>query len=139
MAMAGSAAPPTTTVEALTVLAVPVLATATVVVAVMATATVTATAMVLAIFFGALFSGYLPGFDGFEFIMKMDNNCEVREVPGFLHSLYFSIVTFTTLGFGDVTAYTLWGKFWVCLEVVIGYMMLGGLISIFSNKMTRIS
>ena len=47
---------------------------------------------------------------------------------------YFSIVTFTTLGFGDVVANNAAARFLVTLEVIFGYVMLGGLISIFANK-----
>ena len=53
--------------------------------------------------------------------------------------LYYSIVTFTTLGFGDVTPKP--GDGWmqgvVTIEVALGYIMLGGLISIFANKLAR--
>jgi len=51
--------------------------------------------------------------------------------------IYFSIVTFTTLGFGDVQPQNLAGLIWVSLEVILGYIMLGGLISIFANKLAR--
>jgi hypothetical protein len=51
--------------------------------------------------------------------------------------LYFSLVTFTTLGFGDVTPITVAARRWVMLEVIIGYIMLGGLISIFASKLAR--
>ena len=54
-----------------------------------------------------------------------------------LTPLYFSIVTFTTLGFGDVHPQNCAGLFWVSAEVIIGYIMLGGLLSIFSNKLAR--
>ena len=47
---------------------------------------------------------------------------------------YFSIVTFSTLGFGDVTPCRLAGEIVVTLEVLFGYVMLGGLISIFTMK-----
>ena len=62
--------------------------------------------------------------------------------PGHLdHSywsmLYYSVVTFTTLGFGDIVPKTEAAAMWVMLEVAIGYVMLGGLISIFSNKLAR--
>lgn len=50
---------------------------------------------------------------------------------------YYSIVTFTTLGFGDVTPKIDEASRWVMAEVVIGYIMLGGLISIFANKLAR--
>jgi uncharacterized protein YjbI with pentapeptide repeats len=51
--------------------------------------------------------------------------------------IYFSIVTFTTLGFGDVRPQNAAGIFWVVLEVTFGYIMLGGLVSIFANKLAR--
>lgn len=53
----------------------------------------------------------------------------------FSDCLYFSVVTFTTLGFGDVVADNASARFLVALEVIFGYVMLGGLISIFSNKL----
>ena len=49
--------------------------------------------------------------------------------------IYFSIVTFTTLGFGDVVAANTSARILVTLEVMFGYIMLGGLISIFANKL----
>jgi uncharacterized protein YjbI with pentapeptide repeats len=50
---------------------------------------------------------------------------------------YFSIVTFTTLGFGDVTPTNLAGEILVAFEVVIGYVMMGGLISIMATIIAR--
>ena len=51
--------------------------------------------------------------------------------------IYYSVVTFTTLGFGDVTPKTIAAAWWVMAEVVLGYIMLGGLISILANKLAR--
>ena len=51
--------------------------------------------------------------------------------------LYYSIVTFTTLGFGDIVPKSPWVQLLVTLEVIMGYVMLGGLISIFANKLAR--
>lgn len=56
---------------------------------------------------------------------------------GFLNLLYYSIVTFTTLGFGDIAPQTTTAAFVVSIEVILGYIMLGGLISIFSGKLSR--
>lgn len=64
---------------------------------------------------------------------------------GFVHKadlsifsyFYFSVVTITTLGFGDIAPSSLATQILVVLEVIIGYVMLGGLISIFSNKLAR--
>jgi len=48
---------------------------------------------------------------------------------------YFSLVTFSTLGFGDVTPKRMLGEIVVMAEVFVGYVMLGGLISIFTMKL----
>ncbi len=60
---------------------------------------------------------------------------EADEHLTFWKSFYFSIVTFTTLGFGDVVAANTSARILVTLEVMFGYIMLGGLISIFANKL----
>ena len=51
--------------------------------------------------------------------------------------IYYSIVTFTTLGFGDVVPRTNVAALLLTMEVVTGYVMLGGLITIFSTKLAR--
>jgi len=66
------------------------------------------------------------------------NPHKVGNLPfDFLTMSYYSIVTFTTLGFGDVTPITRTAAFLVTFEVIFGYIMLGGLISIFANKLAR--
>lgn len=52
-------------------------------------------------------------------------------------ALYFSIVTFTTLGFGDIVASNILARIIVMIEVILGYIMLGGLISILATKIAR--
>ncbi len=47
---------------------------------------------------------------------------------------YYSVVTFTTLGYGDIFPTGLIGEVLVSVEVILGFIMLGGLISIFTNK-----
>ncbi|MGI9612603.1 MAG: pentapeptide repeat-containing protein [Acidimicrobiales bacterium] len=54
-----------------------------------------------------------------------------------LSPLYFSIVTLTTLGFGDVLPASTAGQVLVMVEVIIGYTMLSGLFSIFATRMAR--
>jgi len=51
--------------------------------------------------------------------------------------IYYSVVTLTTLGYGDIVPASLTGQIIAMAEVVSGYVMLGGLISIFSNKVAR--
>ena len=57
--------------------------------------------------------------------------------PTPLSTLYFSVVTLTTLGYGDVLPRSLAAQCLVMSEVTVGYVMLGGLLSIFANKMAR--
>jgi len=85
--------------------------------------------VILAFSFGAAYS--LGGTE----IVKLGE--EAGRSPNWYTPFYFSIVTFTTLGFGDVTPTTLAGEILVTAEVILGYVMLGGLISIFANKLAR--
>ena len=85
---------------------------------------------------------YMPGPSWFpEWLQeKMPQFHQVTEIEvglplTFWKSFYFSIVTFTTLGFGDVVASNTSARILVTLEVIFGYIMLGGLISIFANKL----
>jgi uncharacterized protein YjbI with pentapeptide repeats len=57
--------------------------------------------------------------------------------PSFRGYLYYSIVTLTTLGYGDIVPLTNRARVVVGTEVCLGYVMLGGLISIFANKLSR--
>lgn len=54
-----------------------------------------------------------------------------------LSPIYFSIVTITTLGYGDAVPVSVPAQIACMLEVVAGYMALGGMLSIFANKMAR--
>jgi len=54
-----------------------------------------------------------------------------------LSPFYYSAVTLTTLGYGDVLPASEAGQWLAMLEVFTGYVMLGGLLSIFANKMAR--
>jgi voltage-gated potassium channel Kch len=55
----------------------------------------------------------------------------------FLTPFYFSVVTFTTLGYGDVLPIHWFGELLVIVEVVLGYSTLGLLLSILANKVAR--
>lgn len=52
-----------------------------------------------------------------------------------LSPLYFSVVTITTLGYGDVLPVTQTAQMVVMAQVMVGYIMLGGLISLCASKM----
>jgi len=50
---------------------------------------------------------------------------------------YYSVVTYTTLGYGDVTAHSLLGEMLVISEVIVGYFTLGLLLAILANTIAR--
>ncbi|MEH6579116.1 MAG: pentapeptide repeat-containing protein [Amphritea sp.] len=84
---------------------------------------------VLAILFGVAF--YSLGEDAFAITNKDSLSWSLFTM------IYYSLVTFTTLGFGDITPRTPPAAILVMVEVVTGYMMLGMLISILAAKVAR--
>lgn len=52
----------------------------------------------------------------------------------FLSSLYFSVVTFATLGYGDITPKAGFGQVVVMIEVIIGYLTLGSYAFLIGHK-----
>lgn len=60
-----------------------------------------------------------------------------NQPASWLTSVYYSVVTLTTLGYGDIVPASAAAKVVVILEVITGYVMLGGLLSIFANKLAR--
>ncbi len=74
---------------------------------------------------------YYFGFDAGDF------KCPKKLGWSLWTTIYYSVVTFTTLGFGDITPQDDKAAMWVMAEVVVGYIMLGGLISILANKLAR--
>ncbi len=55
----------------------------------------------------------------------------------FFTYFYFSLVTFTTLGFGDIHAANTAGAIVVSIQVIIGYVFLGGLVAMLADKLAR--
>jgi len=51
--------------------------------------------------------------------------------------LYYSVVTLTTLGYGDVVPTSPAAQILAALHALLGYVGLGGLLSILANKMAR--
>ncbi|NPB09895.1 MAG: hypothetical protein GXO17_06025 [Thermodesulfobacteria bacterium] len=75
----------------------------------------------------ALFFAYLYHLVGVDY----------GKYPTALSPLYYSIVTLTTLGYGDVIPNSLAGQVIAICEVITGYVMLGGLLAIFTNRIAR--
>jgi uncharacterized protein YjbI with pentapeptide repeats len=92
----------------------------------------------IAVLCGAAYADYsaptwLP-----EWLVNMAPDVDLQgRSPTWFTPYYFSIVTFTTLGFGDVVPRNLAAEIWLTIEVIIGYVMLGGLIAIFATKLAR--
>jgi len=55
----------------------------------------------------------------------------------FIYSLYFSFVTFTTLGIGDIKPLTHTGRLLICCEAVIGAFLIALFVVVFARKMMR--
>lgn len=53
---------------------------------------------------------------------------------GILNGLYYSVVTFTTLGYGDIKPTDGWGQVLSVTEVCLGYLMGGLLVAILTKK-----
>lgn len=71
------------------------------------------------------------------FLIKIDPSIEFQHPANWFSPYYFSVVTLTTLGFGDITPLNVAGQIFVTIEVVLGYAILGLLISILANKIAR--
>jgi len=65
-------------------------------------------------------------------------NGTVGAIRGFWHALYFSVVTMTTLGFGDIAANPdSWlGQTLLMAQVILGYVLLGALVTRFAVLFT---
>ncbi|HPC93386.1 MAG TPA: ion channel [Sedimentisphaerales bacterium] len=63
---------------------------------------------------------------------------EAGDIRGFVHALYFSVVTMTTLGFGDIAANpdSTCGQVLLMLQVILGYVLLGALVTRFAVLFT---
>jgi hypothetical protein len=51
--------------------------------------------------------------------------------------IYYSLVTFTSLGAGDVSPSGVIGKALICAEIIFGLMMFGMLLSFVGNRVQR--
>ena len=71
-----------------------------------------------------------------DFTEETNPEHPLRE-PSWTTPYYFSIVTFTTLGFGDIKPRNQAAEVWLTLEVVTGYFFLGGLVAILASKLAR--
>ena len=64
---------------------------------------------------------------------------DFAKTSGWIDSLYFSIVTMTTLGYGDLTPENDIAKLVALSQVVLGYMLGGLLVGIIAKRMITLS
>lgn len=55
-------------------------------------------------------------------------------ISGFIAAVYFSVVTFTTLGYGEIHPITDFSRILVVTEVLIGYVLMGSFIFLIGHK-----
>lgn len=100
--------------------------------------------VLVSIMFGSIYAGYeIPAWlswlpDSFQnFLTTIRPQLEFKHPQTWFSPYYFGFVTLTTLGFGDITPLNTTGQVFVLIEVLIGYVILGLLISILANKIAR--
>ena len=81
--------------------------------------------------FISLFAGIFAMLDRFSETSMFAN---YLAKSGIFDYFYFSIVTFTTLGYGDIVPVTISEKLIVGFEVLLGFTMLGILINLINKK-----
>ena len=83
---------------------------------------------------------------GFSFIyewlgvhgcIKLISEVGGMELTSWYTYVYFSVTTFSTFGIGDLVPYNHTAAAWMLVELVLGYVMLGALISVLATKMWR--
>lgn len=76
----------------------------------------------------------------FPYYLFPQNLCTVNsEIKTFWDGIYFSIVTLTTLGFGDIYPITLCGKILVISEALIGIILIGLFLNAISHKQVELA
>lgn len=89
----------------------------------------------------AFYAFLIATFYGFIYLFDMIYDWQIMDYSNsaktWFTPFYYSVVTYTTLGFGDVTADSLFGEIFVISEVILGYFTLGLLLAILANTLAR--
>ncbi len=97
--------------------------------------------LIILIVFGCFFSNIpCPSFfpnSMKHFLENIHPEIKVASINNNFTPFYYSVVTFTTLGYGDITPANISAQIFSVVEVFIGYVMLGGLLTVFSKKIIR--
>jgi len=73
---------------------------------------------------------------GDEIIQFLSTSTLIENAFNFFNSLYFSVVTFTTLGYGDLSPHG-WTRAFAAVEAFVGSFSLALFVVVFVKKMTR--
>jgi len=84
-----------------------------------------------------LWCGWITAMTAFFAWIYMYLGVDYHGEKTFISAMYYSVVTLSTLGYGDILPVTQTARIAAMVEVMGGYLMLGGLLSIFTNKMAR--
>ncbi len=86
-----------------------------------------------------IFSGFVVVFIAslINWLNGITTKIGVPQANSFWDSLYFSVVTFTTLGFGDFKPYSTSFRLLAAVEALIGAFMIATFVLVFARKMTR--
>jgi hypothetical protein len=76
-------------------------------------------------------------FGGFFYFTDMAINVPVTGFDKMIQCIYFSVVTVTTLGFGDIYPKTGFGMTLVIVEVFFGQLMFWVMMTILAKKIFR--
>jgi voltage-gated potassium channel Kch len=98
------------------------------------------TSLIIITIFGAIYSKYYFDISSVQinhFFHIVRPSITITGVNNWFSPYYYSVVTFATLGYGDITPSDLAGQIFSVIEVIIGYQMLGGLLSVFAKKIVR--
>ena len=80
---------------------------------------------------------WVMGFTVFFGFLYQMTEVDYGEHQTWFSPYYYSVVTLTTLGYGDAVPGSLTAQILAVLQAILGYLGLGGLLSILSNKMAR--
>ena len=90
--------------------------------------------IIVSVLFSFLYFTILPFFDGYQTLQHNILNPDRVTLVSYLDCLYFSIITQTTVGYGDIIAASMPGKICSMTQSIFGYFYLAFSIAIFACK-----
>lgn len=83
-----------------------------------------------------VFTSFILSVSGFNYIFR-DEFFRYGDIQTFCDSVYFTLVTLTTLGYGDITPATQSGKIFISIEVVLGIISVSLLLRSIGSRVIR--